>query len=388
MSRRAHALRVVLAGAALLASGGAWSASFDCARASTAVEQRLCAVKALGLLDERLDASYQELLQTTPRSAVAAVREQQRAWLRQRNACAQNATPDDCLQRSLSARADALDTALAAQQQALDRIIASIPSAPAAAARQLQAYDTPLASAWLVYLHQFVPAAGVDAALSAARFQSARAALRKVDSFANSVLNDEATGPDVQEPDKTLTLLRMWIERNDSTRPYVHCFIFSTLGEPAYEAFGPLYGSTRDSFAPLCEPPGGLFALPAWTQLDAAFASLIESISKDAGTIRYASYAEWEVIALRASVSPLLYLQPALRKRYSGDPDQALAAWTGDASAWPADDRKAARALLPKVRADTAAWLVREKHLPAAQAQQVAAAIVTAWVDARLDFDS
>ncbi|MGQ3469213.1 lysozyme inhibitor LprI family protein, partial [Xanthomonas campestris] len=174
MKRRAHALRVVLAGAALLASGGAWSASFDCARASTAVEQRLCAVKALGLLDERLDASYQELLQTTPRSAVAAVREQQRAWLRQRNACAQNATPDDCLQRSLSARADALDTALAAQQQALDRIIASIPSAPAAAARQLQAYDTPLASAWLVYLHQFVPAAGVDAALSAARFQSAR----------------------------------------------------------------------------------------------------------------------------------------------------------------------------------------------------------------------
>ena len=87
-------------------------------------------------------------------------------------------------------------------------------------------------------------------------------------------------------------------------------------------------------------------------------------------------------------MSPLLYLQPALRKRYSGDPDQALAAWTGDASAWPADDRKAARALLPKVRADTAAWLVREKHLPAAQAQQVAAAIVTAWVDARLDFDS
>ncbi|MBB4730259.1 lysozyme inhibitor LprI family protein [Xanthomonas arboricola] len=382
-------LRVIIGGALLLGAGGAWAASFDCKQAGTAVEKRLCAVPALGNLDDELDESYRALLESTPRGAVAGVRDQQRAWLRQRNACAQDAKPDDCLQRTLKARADVLAKALVAQQQALDRIIALIPTAPAGAARQLQGYDTPLASAWLAYLHQFVPAAGVDAKLASARFESARKALRKVDDFAASLLDDVDGVPAMQAQERVLTLLRMWIERDNSDhRPYVHCFIFAAVGEPAYEAFGSLYGSTRDGFAPICEPPGGLFALASWKQLDAGFDGLIEALSKDAGTIRYASYAEWKIIALRASVSPLLYLTPALRKRYGEDPDKAIAAWTGEDSDWPAAQRKAVRALLPKVRADTAAWLVREKRLPAKQAEQAAAAIVAAWVNARLDFAS
>ncbi|MBB3855248.1 uncharacterized protein FHY29_000623 [Xanthomonas arboricola] len=382
-------LRVIMGGALLLGAGGAWAASFDCKQAGTAVEKRLCAVPALSNLDDQLDESYRALLDTTPRGAVAGVRDQQRAWLRQRNACAQDAKPDDCLQRTLKARADVVAKALVAQQQALDRIIALIPTAPADAARQLQGYDTPLASAWLAYLHQFVPAAGVDAKLASARFESARKALRKVDDFAASLLDDVDGMHAMQAQERVLTLLRMWIERDNSDhRPYVHCFIFAAVGEPAYEAFGSLYGSTRDGFAPICEPPGGLFALASWKQLDAGFDGLIEALSKDAGTIRYASYAEWKIIALRASVSPLLYLTPALRKRYGEDPDKAIAAWTGEDSDWPAAQRKAVRALLPKVRADTAAWLVREKRLPAKQAEQAAAAIVAAWVNARLDFAS
>ncbi|PPU27755.1 lysozyme inhibitor LprI family protein [Xanthomonas arboricola] len=389
MTACSSVLRVVIGGALLLGAGGAWAASFDCKQAGTAVEKRLCAVPALGNLDDQLDESYRALLESTPRSAVAGVRDQQRAWLRQRNACAQDAKPDDCLQRTLKARADVLAKALVAQQQALDRIIALIPTAPADAARQLQGYDTPLASAWLAYLHQFVPAAGVDAKLASARFESARKALRKVDDFAASLLDDVDGMPAMQAQERVLTLLRMWIERDNSDhRPYVHCFIFAAVGEPAYEAFGSLYGSTRDGFAPICEPPGGLFALASWKQLDAGFDGLIEVLSKDAGTIRYASYAEWKIIALRASVSPLLYLTPALRKRYGEDPDKAIAAWTGEDSDWPAAQRKAVRALLPKVRADTAAWLVREKRLPAKQAEQAAAAIVAAWVNARLDFAS
>ncbi|WP_126967650.1 lysozyme inhibitor LprI family protein [Xanthomonas arboricola] len=389
MTSCSSVLRVVIGGALLLGAGGAWAASFDCKQAGTAVEKRLCAVPALGNLDDQLDESYRALLESTPRDAVAGVRDQQRAWLRQRNACAQDAKPDDCLQRTLKARADVLAKALVAQQQALDRIIALIPNAPADAARQLQGYDTPLASAWLAYLHQFVPAAGVDAKLASARFESARKALRKVDDFAASLLDDVDGMPAMQAQERVLTLLRMWIERDNSDhRPYVHCFIFAAVGEPAYEAFGSLYGSTRDGFAPICEPPGGLFALASWKQLDAGFDGLIEALSKDAGTIRYASYAEWKIIALRASVSPLLYLTPALRKRYGEDPDKAIAAWTGEDSDWPAAQRKAVRALLPKVRADTAAWLVREKRLPAKQAEQAAAAIVAAWVNARLDFAS
>ncbi|AVQ07958.1 TPA: DUF1311 domain-containing protein [Xanthomonas vasicola pv. zeae] len=385
MTDRWRVAQCIVGSALLLSASAAWSASFDCKQVSTPVEKRLCAVPALANLDDQLDEAYRRVLEATPRASIAAVRDQQRTWLRQRNACAQDAKLDDCLQRSLKARVDVLGKALTTQQQTLDRIIASIPTAPADAARQLQGYDAPLASAWLAYLHQFVPAAGVDAALAKARFDSARSALRKTDKFAASLLDDVEGAPAMQQQERVLTLLRMWIERDDSTqRPYVHCFIFAAVGEPAYDAFGPLYGSTRDSFAPICKPPGGLFALSSWKQLEAGFAGLIEAMSKDAGTIRYASYAEWRIIALRAAVAPLLYLQPDLRKRYGNDPDQAISAWSGEDSDWPAAERKAVRALLPKVRADTAAWLVGEKRMPAKQADQVAAAIVAAWVNARL----
>lgn len=97
MNYRSAAVRIVVGGALLLGASGAWAASFDCKQASTAVEKRLCAVPALGDLDDQLDESYRALVETTPRSSVASVRDQQRAWLRQRNACAQDAKLDDCL---------------------------------------------------------------------------------------------------------------------------------------------------------------------------------------------------------------------------------------------------------------------------------------------------
>ncbi|WP_042811741.1 lysozyme inhibitor LprI family protein, partial [Xanthomonas citri] len=173
---RMRVVRCIVGGALVLSAGAAWSASFDCKQAGTPVERRLCAVPALGQLDDQLDEAYRGVLDTAPRDSLTAVRDQQRAWLRQRNACAQDAKVDDCLRRSLKARVDALGKILDAQQQTLDRIIASIPKTPADAARQLQGYDAPLASAWLAYLHHFVPAAGVDAALANARFESARKA--------------------------------------------------------------------------------------------------------------------------------------------------------------------------------------------------------------------
>ncbi|WP_369979889.1 hypothetical protein [Xanthomonas bundabergensis] len=48
--------------------------------------------------------------------------------------------------------------------------------------------------------------------------------------------------------------------------------------------------------------------------------------------------------------------------------------------------RYAALAALSPARAATARWLIEHKAMPAQQAEQVAAAIVATWVDARIAF--
>ncbi|MBB4130917.1 lysozyme inhibitor LprI family protein [Xanthomonas sp. 3075] len=393
MTYRVGVLRAVVGGALLLGVSGAWAASFDCKQASTAVEKRLCAVPALGNLDDQLDESYRALVETTPRSSVASVRDQQRAWLRQRNACAQDAQLDDCLQRTLKARADVLTKALTAQQHALDRIIAGIPTAPAAAAAQLRQYDGGLASAWLVYLHRFVPAAGVGASDARARFAAASAALRKQDTVAAQLLDTDEPADAQAAQARDLTLLRLWIERSDygvtdtlpNGRPYVHCFVFAQQGEAAYEAMGPMYGSSRDIGAPICQPQPGLFDQPAWKRLYQAFSAMIERASAETGTMRYADFAAWRVLSLQATVSPTLFLSRPQGAEPRRDPAAAIAGLQ-DAALWSQAERTAALAALQPARAATARWLIEHKAMQAAQADRIAAAVVAEWVDARIAF--
>ncbi|MBN6152164.1 DUF1311 domain-containing protein [Xanthomonas sp. AmX2] len=379
--------------AALALLPGAMAASFDCAKATSRVERLLCDDKALGAQDEQLAERYAALLDALPRGEVRSARDAQRAWLAQRNACLQQAAVAACVQRTQQARLHQFDPLDAAAAARLDRIIAGIPAAPAAAAAQLRDYDGPLASAWLAYLQRFVPAAGVAAGEARSRFAGASAALRKQDTFAASLLDDTANDKAAPAGMAELTLLRMWIERNygDDARPYVHCFVFERQGALAYDAMGPLYGSTRDGSAPVCAPQGDLFRQPAWKQLRAAIEPTEQQYGMDAGTIRFATFADWRVIELRATVSPLLYLQPQLRKRYSGDAASAIDDWSGEGAgdegrdiAWPDSQRKRALALLPQVRQATASWLQGDKRLAPAQAAQAAAAIVDVWVVAHL----
>jgi uncharacterized protein len=390
------ALAVLLAGTAT----PALAASFDCARAASAVEQRICAVPTLGTRDEQVATAYAQLRESLPHAALAPLREQQRGWLRGRDACMAQVDPQRCLDATMQQRRDALQAALAPAWKAFDAIVAGIPQDPAAAARQLRGYDGALASAWLVYLQRFVPAAGVDAATAEARFAQARAQLRRDDDFAASLLDDAIADTRAQPGYAELLLLRMQIERagyDQDRGDYVHCFVFARQGALAYDAFGPLYGSTRDGAAPICAPQGGLFELPAWTGLAAALEPTEQQYGMQAGTIRFATFADWRVIALRATVSPLLYLDPALRQRYAGSPEAAIRDWDGaglgddDAGGadltWPQADRARALALLPQARAATADWLQRQRRLSAAQAAQAADAIVAIWVIARLQQD-
>ncbi|MFC6838677.1 hypothetical protein ACFQGW_00870 [Xanthomonas theicola] len=148
---------------------------------------------------------------------------------------------------------------------------------------------------------------------------------------------------------------------------------------------GPLYGSSRDLSAPICRPLPGLFDQPAWEQLHQAFRSLVERVSDDAGTMRYADFAGWRRLSLQAAVSPLLLLKQPKGAEPPGDPTAAIAAWH-DASLWPDADRKAALAALQPAREVTARWMIEHTSMPAAQAEHVAAALVAKWVEARIAF--
>lgn len=97
-------MRIPLALPVLLALAACHSqaASFDCARASTAVERTVCASPHLSRLDEELAASFRDMLGRVANPA--ALRERQRDWLTERDAC-----PDDaCLERLYARRIAAL----------------------------------------------------------------------------------------------------------------------------------------------------------------------------------------------------------------------------------------------------------------------------------------
>ncbi len=84
------------------------AASFDCAKASTKIENAICASPRLSLLDEDLGKLYQEALKRSPESQQAQIRDEQRRWLREtRNAC----QDEKCMRRVYAERLEAFEKA-------------------------------------------------------------------------------------------------------------------------------------------------------------------------------------------------------------------------------------------------------------------------------------
>jgi len=379
--------------AGLLSSVGtpAVAASFDCQKASTTVERAICASPELSELDSTLGAHYSRAIAKLAPDQRDALRSGQRAWLQTRNACATE--PDKltaCLQPLLSQRVVAVGKLTQPDTAALDAIIASIPYHPAEAAEGLRRYPaSELAAAWLVYLQRFEPASGVTKEEAEENRQRVLKVLAD-DDFPRSVFSDLENDQSVSRDRVELTLLRMMIERAEyaffaDQRAYVHCFVFSRQGEAAYDAFGPLYGSTRDTFAPLCGPQGNLFEQRPWKQLSSSFDDALSAASGNAGTIRFASYADWRLTALRATTSPRDFLKaPAAQ---ADDFEQIARDWTDDKS-WSKKQRQQALAAVEPARQVTSTWLQHERGLSVGEAQQAAREIVRQWMKQRLDFIS
>ncbi|KAA0687829.1 lysozyme inhibitor LprI family protein [Azospirillum brasilense] len=85
----------------------ATAASFPCSKATTPTEKAICADPALSALDEKLAATYRAALErlsgASPEegAAGAAVKADQRAWLRDRDSCRADAA---CLRRAYDGR--------------------------------------------------------------------------------------------------------------------------------------------------------------------------------------------------------------------------------------------------------------------------------------------
>jgi uncharacterized protein len=369
-------------------AANARAASFDCKKASTDVEHAICDDARLNVLDEQISEHYRHLLAESPSAKVADIRGAQRTWLAGRDHC--KSAPEGlktCLQAALSSRDKELDTASDAANASLDRIIAGIPADPAAAATQLRQYSGPLASAWLVYLHDYEPKAGVDDNEARTRRDAAIAGMSD-DAFAKSVYLDAERDKSPGHGKPSLTLLRMTIEREgydqSVQRPYVHCFVFARQGEAAYNAFGPLYGSSRDGFAPICQPAAGLFDQAPWKRLDKAMEPALTRANKEAGTIRYASYANWAILDLRATTTPRDFLRP-LAKSEAGDTEKTLMGQYQDKQ-WPQGERTEIVAALGPARQATTQWLIAQRGFAAADAGKAARNIVQAWVAERIGF--
>ena len=89
--------------------------SFDCAKARGFVETSICSDVGLGYSDRSIDESYQRLLLHSRPEARVNIREEQRDWLRKRNACTQR----NCLSASLDDREAALESKLGSVDRAL-----------------------------------------------------------------------------------------------------------------------------------------------------------------------------------------------------------------------------------------------------------------------------
>lgn len=115
MNTKLNKTTFFLACCALIISGSeALAASFDCTKAATSVEKMICADNNLSELDEKLGKAYLEAGKKYPDTT--ALKQEQRAWLKERNKCGNS----DCLRNKYQERIAVLSQA---SEPLLERIM-------------------------------------------------------------------------------------------------------------------------------------------------------------------------------------------------------------------------------------------------------------------------
>jgi len=90
----------------LLISQSAFSAGFDCKKASSTIEKNICADPYISISDESMSNYYKKLRLCLPPGEFDLIKHEQRQWIKNvRNAC----TTNECLKNAYSKRIKALN---------------------------------------------------------------------------------------------------------------------------------------------------------------------------------------------------------------------------------------------------------------------------------------
>lgn len=88
---------------------GSAAPSFDCRRSRDPVENAICSTPSLAALDARLDRVYRDALAGAAGRHVDQIRFEQRAWMKERDACGAERRLNACLERTYLARLGRLE---------------------------------------------------------------------------------------------------------------------------------------------------------------------------------------------------------------------------------------------------------------------------------------
>ncbi len=334
----------------------AMAQSLSCAKPATPVDRTLCGSADLKIAVEDVAAQLRDTLANSAAADLDGVKRAQQSFLTERDrVCADRSGLTACRQLYDKRVAD-LQAQNSAAQKKLAVIAAGIPKDPKAAAAALQRYDGAAAKAWLVYLFQ---SGQVSIADKDGTVRSLTASVIDRDLAPDPELKDELRnlGDVAAAPLGTaLLFLRHVLSTTEMEAP---CFLFTRHGQPAFEAFGPFWGNSRDSSPVLCEPASSVYDLPEWKRLESRIAPAIDPALEERGSIREGYERQFEIDNLQASLVPTTLLEapqsPEARK--AAEQRKAIIAafrsWS-DFAVWPEADYKATIAALPAALSATA----------------------------------
>ena len=269
--------------------------SFDCRRAAARVEKAICSSLALSASDLRMAQLYRAGRTLSDGDTKARLRDQQVAWLRQRDQDA-----DDAYDFSAALRQSYLERIESLETMVLETAVATIPDRPERSLEALELVHGAPAKAWRAYLLASGALGRQDFAGAARLFRQIAEATE--DPYQLGELSERRFGADDYRDIATvLRHLRFAAARG----PRIPCWLFSRHPETAYSAFAAYFGSTRDSFPAICDDLK-ILEIPEFAVLKETVYAMHGDASDPVGggTIRHAVNRDRRLFLLKASLSP------------------------------------------------------------------------------------